>query len=942
MWALLLLASIAWGQTPSQSDKIFSLNLPGSQGNFKDCGLVTRTAPNLTESLSPSCFQSLNNIYIDSDGSLDRRGGYSKYNLTACQDSRPIRGEWAFNATDGTKYMVIYSSGSMFYTTGDGTCNMININGSNYWGLSQTAEMQCVQSAGFLWCGNGVDSPFRTDVKTSSQVIAGAPIGPLMGTFRNRILIGGVSGTLTDIYGSGELNGLDWTLPAVTYSTSPFILSLNGVNDGVKTNCFMGEFQNQYLFGRDYDLWSLSGYDNRDFALRKVSQQVGCIEPKSVQEVNNQLIWISKRGVEAYTGTQIQPISYYIRPTISQIIAASGNSRSQLLTSQADWQTGNLTASGQKSAMSATISPGDVVPSSWTQTDSVFGPNIGSQTNVSTNDVAGSVVLLRSTWSIMNGNFSQGNFNNWNNPNSLGLQAVGTGDGCPNLESATQFAQVGCNLSGNTTFTFSALTGIYPSTTVIKSCTVNESNCNYSSDNCDISFSSGTSTNGGAARLVGLNISNASNYPNMSIQFVGPSGSLISNSNPPANQVWAQVLSGASVGSCGTVNYMPSGNFTSSPYDTGFSTPTWGLLNVNESSSSVATATFQTQVSTKSADTYDALLTATPGIQIPSAQKEFIKYKASLATSNSTTTPNIGLINLSAETTGYYISPAIMVSSPTSWGLFNVDAVTNGGSFTFWISTGATAAQATATSANWIMQSPNAQIGVSTTTTYIAMRVLFSIDVATEVPILNDVTFNWNNGSNRPPTASLQYNDRYYLFYTTNTVGSPVNDHVAVFDFNNKWELLDDINAYSATLYLNQPYIGDSNATGTIYQLESGNSDNNGSFNYSWTTGDMSFGEPAQRKNFERLYLFVNQESNSSQNIALTCKYSLDGDNGNYTLNSYSFTSSPSGYSVVKFQFPTTQPTTGHWISINCSNMGTQGPLKTYGFQLIYAPQSWE
>src|SRR5258708_5825487 len=115
MWLLFLLffSSYSWSQTPTDQDKVFSLNLPGSP-KFSDCGLITRTSGNLTEGISPACFQSVNNLYYDEDYSLSRRGGYSKYNITACTGSQAIKGLWPFNSTNGTSYLVAFSSNSMY------------------------------------------------------------------------------------------------------------------------------------------------------------------------------------------------------------------------------------------------------------------------------------------------------------------------------------------------------------------------------------------------------------------------------------------------------------------------------------------------------------------------------------------------------------------------------------------------------------------------------------------------------------------------------------------------------------------------------------------------------------------------------------------------------------------------------------------------------------
>lgn len=952
---LLLLSAQAFGQSPGPSDKVFSLGL--GQQNFQSCGLVTRVSGNLLENLSPSCFQSLDNAYLDSDGSIDRRQGITQYNLTAIPGGLAVKGLWPFNATDGTKYLIAFSSNSMWSSIGNGSWSQINPNGTGYWGLSKSAEMQCVQSQGYLWCADGVDYPFQTNVtSTNSLQSSGAPIGSLIGAFRNRILLSGVASTLTDVYLSGELNGLDWSVPAVTYSTSAAIISINGVNDGLQPNCLMGEFQNQYYIGRDYDLWALSGYSTQDFALRKVSSEIGCTDPKSVQEVNKQLLWLSKRGVEALSGTQITPVSYYIRPTINQIIAAAGNSRSQVVNGSS-FGNGSFCASGPNSCTSNSILSGLVVPSSWSVTNTPPGTDIASQTNVSTNDVAGSLVLLQSTWSMVNGNFGKGNLSNWTNSGSGGWvfnNTIFNGDGCGFLEGAGLNSSVNPSaFTGNPTISISVQDN---NSNGVKSCNVtgscSVSACTYVSDTCDLSQSSGTIT-GGFARLVGLNISNANSYSGLKVIFSINNSSLTSSVSSAANQVWANVgfapfgfnnaAGSPLVKSCGTKNYMTSGSMTSIAYNTAISTPVWGLFNVTESSGAGATATFQTKVSGDNV-TYDAAVTATPGSQIASANKQYIKYLDSLSASYSTMTPVISLHNLAAETTGYYISPAIQVSTPSSWGSFLVDGVTNGGSFTFWISTGATAAIATRTNANWTLQSPNTQIVVATTTAYIAARVLFSITVATQVPTLQDMTFQWNAGSNRPPTSSLQYYDRYYLFYTTNTVGSPVNDHAVVYDYNGKWTPLDDITAYSATLYLNQPFIGDSNSTGLVYQMETGQSDNGGNFTYQWQTADLDMGNPAQLKTFKRLYVYVNAAAAIQSGVSLTCSYNIDGSHTSYPLNSYTISQSPesTGYATVKFPFPATQTTIGHYLSVTCSSSENSSPLKTYGLSIVWEPRSWD
>ena len=933
LWpALLLLGRLAAAQAPGPKDQVFTLPNP------KDCGVITRLSPNLIENISPGCLQVANNFYFDEDWSLSRRNGYALYNANPCTGLGAVKGLWPFNATDGTKYLVIFSSNTMYSSKGDGTCTAITgLSGA----ISSGVEMQCVQAQGQLFCGDGTDSPFYTNV-TSTAILVGAPIGPLMGSFRNRILIGGVSGNLTQLYLSGELNPYDWTLPAVQSSTSPAVIGVNGVNDGMKINCLMGEFQNQYLIGRDYDLFALSGYDLRDFTLRRVSNQIGCIEPKSVQEVNNALIWISKRGVEQFTGTQINPISYVIRPSIDQIISAAGNSRSQLFTSQADFNSGTLCASGPNSCVSTTISPGDVVPSSFSVTENTTTQfAFGTLSNISTSPVSNALTMFQGSKTAFPNAGGELNSTSTNWPTQGGFNIV-SAFAMLGSESWTGALDNTSCASGQVTFSVldtSENVLVTKTFTVTKNLGQTNQTINIGSNSQEMVKLNVTTINNGSG------CSNPTKITSESVPFINGNSVQVAYEDNGLNSgggnnffriMWDVDESGMAT----------SGAYTQQAYDTSLATPTWGNLNGTVVLGDATDAiTFQTKVKTTSAGSFDAPVAVANGTKILSAQKEFISGIANFSVGTTTDTPpHLTGLTLNAATTAYYITPCVLVSSPTSWGSFNVDGVTNGGAFTFWTSTGPTCAAATAINAPWIVQPANAQIVVSTATTYVAARVLFGLGSSTDTPTLNDVTFNWNTASNRPPTSSIQYKDRYYLFYTTNTVGTPVNDHAVVYDFNGKWTFFDDVNAYSATIYLNKPYIGDSNSTGNIYQFDSGLSDNGNAFTSSFQTADLDFGVPAQLKRFRRMYLFVNGPPGPSSAISVSCNYFIDGSTTSYSLSNYSLTSAPeqTGYGVAKFSFPAGNTSTAHWLNMSCNYSGSDGPLKIYGLQLVWAPINWE
>ena len=244
---LFLLFSIqtAQAQNLSKGEKLYVYP------EFNKCGLVTRYSSN---KIPPECLTEATNLVLDEDFGVSRRKGSSQYNGTACTDSKAIKGLWNFNATDGQKYKVIFSSESFFYSKNAGDCNAI----AGLDGRNSTAEYDCVQSLGYLYCTNGIDDGFRWD-GSSTETISGMPLGTKIDTFRNRIVIADYSGGLTRIRLSAEGDGSDWTLKIPGKSTTPASIDIAGTNDGDEVTCLMGQFQDAFFIGRGNDLYGLLG-----------------------------------------------------------------------------------------------------------------------------------------------------------------------------------------------------------------------------------------------------------------------------------------------------------------------------------------------------------------------------------------------------------------------------------------------------------------------------------------------------------------------------------------------------------------------------------------------------------------------------------------------------------------------------------------------------------
>jgi len=903
----------AWPALGLAQEQVFDF------GDLTRCGLNTRFAGNRRPA---ECFQELVNVSLDDDLTVSRRLGQSRYNATACADAGSVRGLWPFRATDGTRYLVILSSRSIFQTSGSGDCVLLS---ANIGSLSATAEMQCVQALGRLWCLNGTDTGFSWD-GASSAAISGMPLGTLIGTFRNRLVVANVSGALTRIRLSGELDGTDWTVQVPGRSSTPANIDLSGLNDGNPVTCLMGEYQNAYLIGREHELFALYGNDRRDFVLRKISDQVGCIAPRSVQEKDNSFFWLSRRGVEKLTGTSILRVSDPIRPSLEEIILAAGNSQARSLTTQADWDAGlaRRDASGPGAPMSTAISPGNVVPSTWTDSDTTDA-NFNSGTRSSTTVDAGDLILSSTTNLGFETPGPTATFG-WTGNFSTQTRSQYSGVGFGNVE-ATWNTRIGQGADINCVLTvWNADTGA-----TVKSTTTADA-CGPNNPSMDLSTFTGISR-------IYLQFS-LQDYPtwfatSSTFSFYASSFSYAFTRECSL----APVICSFGFDWENDSIYWSSGVFTSRVFNTSLSTPTWGLFEASMSSGGASGGvTFEVQSSTDPDDTFQAVVAQGVGVEIAAAQRQYLRYVATMTTTVSTRTPRISDITLLARTTGYYITDCANPGSAiTSWGNLRANFQNVGGDFTFWVATGTTCSAVTLTSASWQSQTINAPIAVATAT-FIAARILFDMDVGTEAPALNDMTFEWNAGGNRVPAASVVFRDRYYLFFTTSTAAGAVNDHAFLIDENNKWSLRDGVNAYSAAVFNNRLYTGDSNATGRIYQHDIGQDDAGAAFLMRFKTADVDMGSPERLKVFRNLYVVLRSETEPTQDIPVVFRYYVDGSTVPRALGTVNLDEADEpGYFTAKLPFPLTEVVEGRWIAIEGEYFGNQGPLKVYSMRLTYS-----
>lgn len=259
------------------------------------------------------------------------RNGYVKRDTTVLGGTKPVYGLWDYTDSNGNNWIISYSSRTYYKNT-------IGQTPTAFGPISTTDQIpDCAKNLGKIMCVNGIDLAWTFD-GTSTASVAGAPLGTIIEPWRTRFVISNIVNSKSTVRVSADGLETSWTLGPL--ATDPFAFQIGGANDGEYVRCLVGSYLDSMIIGRRNDLWALDGFDQSDFNVRNISYQIGCIEPRSPQEIDGELVFLSARGLEAMNGRQIRQISDPIRNITDFIVKNTVNQHSNLQTSASDWAAG--------------------------------------------------------------------------------------------------------------------------------------------------------------------------------------------------------------------------------------------------------------------------------------------------------------------------------------------------------------------------------------------------------------------------------------------------------------------------------------------------------------------------------------------------------------------------------------------------------------------------
>lgn len=925
-------------------------------------GMYSNASPNKIPDNSAAYIQ---NLYTDIEAITVERNGYIKADSTVLGGSKPVSGLWSFTDDDGDEWSIRFSSKTFYKNKPGETPTVFGAT------VSVTQVPDAAVNLGKIWFVNGTDPMWWFD-GTSTGTVSSAPRGKLITPWRNRLVIGNITGARSTLRFSEDGDGTNWTIGGDP--TDPFTREIGGANDGQYVRC-LETYQDSLIAGRKTDLYVGDGFDGEDLEVREVSRQVGCIEPGTMKESDGALLWLSNRGVEKMLGRTITLISEPIRDITDTLVKNSASQRFLLQTTQADFAAGTVAG-----GVSTSISAGDVtalttsynltVSSDWQS----FTYDYSSLADITTS--AGELRLsmpetfntlrVPDVWTKRGGSgvlVSGGNLNipyyessdagvistsalPFGTTHQFDIYSVigASGFNMGGYYESEERALVGISSVSNTSGT-TALTSLANSIAIEFYHLQSVTGSNYRLNEVYLN---------GSAVGIGTKPLTAQTTISEIRLFVYPSSFTVTRA-PTVGGTQATIYSGAHTlanvpmyaymtkrGSSGGpgnstnfagYNVYPASFTATRVLDTGITRPIWSITG------STATGTngrlSYSLAFSSSNDTYSTAVAHTTGT-VPSTSERYIKAMLTLGTT-SQGTPNIAVDNftLSAGSTGTFTSSLVLAGpSVSSWGPLTIGDVVSGGAITYEI--GSTASASTSSIVNWTAIS-NGQTPSISTNTYAALRATFTADAGTDTAKLAEFTLAWNEGSIAPAPVATVYDRRYWLSFTTSSASSPYLDTVAVFQRNQSWTLFKGINAASFAFWQDALYFGNSDSTGYAYKFDVGSTDDSQPITSVLITKSYDMGVPHRDKAFRNLYASYKGDSTYTGSFSVEANV----DQGSYASLGSADLNEGTGLVRVKFpmMFASGIPQYGRELQFKLSKGGLGDKLKLYDLVFEFEPK---
>jgi hypothetical protein len=913
-----------------------------SYSDFKG-GLNTRNSGVLLQdNESPS----LQNVLLDANGGVTRRQGYSKVNPAALGGgASDVNAVYQLEQSGGSKYCVSFSSTSGYYST-DG-CATSTVFVST---LTRNSDVNCTPYADKLYCVNNQYN-FSFDGRNHVSIASAPTDLDFIKAWRDRCFGAGKDTNPSRLYWS-QLGTCDLWDPTVDY------VDLDAEDGDIITGIGLDLFDRLVVY-KKFSTYLLQ-FDNANPNNRRlinVSKTTGAKNGRAVASFDNRQFFLSvgpyggQPGVYSTDGINIQEESANLRGSIDLLSNFFSNTGRRTIDTKADWDAGTF----DPYALSSSRDSG-FMQSSYTAvtqtTSSDWAEN--SLPNLSTSSVSGSVALQATE--VFLGTFTWATA--YNNGSVSVTTVAATVNASPGTSGNATTAVTPYSVAYGT-FTFHTKCSISAATGFsMRAYFINSSNSantfgllgnGYSIAICP-GCSSGfimylarhaANTN---TKLVSLGSSSPCGAHDWTVYRSSSSGAFsvydgatlagtaTDTTYTSSGYVGVDVTGSGSNHTSATMELQPrifygpvtSTAMTSKVFDMGVSTPTWGPFTATYSSSTETSLSFQTQSSSDGV-TFCSLGSQTPGQIISAPNMRYLRYKASFSSNNSTMTPHLDAVTVSAASTGTWTSPELFLSnSMTSFGIFRADQSTDGSGSIAYAMKFSTYAGGTA-STGTVVVVPNLAINHSTAA-YVVVIATFTIYSASETAKIDSIAINWNEGNAAKSATMAVYKNRLHV--CGQSAASTINDVCYVRDMGGAWVKWTGVNSrYLGTV--GQNFLSATSSEtggGFVYRLYDTDSDDGNPINAYWESKDHVLGPIQNVMAVDRVYLL-------GSNDATTLNMTLKADSGMRT-QAFDMDLSTGAAFRVK-QKPIYPALSGNSFRLRVENNAASKPWSFYGYGFL-------
>ncbi len=793
---------------------------------------------------------------------------------------------------------------SVFYTTdGGGTWTEV-ISGLNPSFTTSFADY--VFGTNILcWGGNGSDSEWYFDGSTLTRN-SSAVKGAITASWLGRIWKAGITNSPSDVRWSDLTNG--------AHSDSGWAATQEleiGTSDPTEITALIPD-GNRLLAVKEQSTHAIYNTGGSTFNWATISDKYGCIDKGSVQEFQNGYVWLSKLGFLYFDGNNFTLISEDIEPEVKKMkqFYSYANAKSWKLDKTEDFTTSGYSATN----VLITNDKITLEIADWQQTSTTdFNSGTASSVTVSGGKVKLSQDTTTSTVSLNDNIAYRRKVYGYHN-------LAGMVDGNSSV--------VGTQILGDASNTYNIAVNLDEAATINKVSIKYKTNAVSSFIDLKLQYK----TSGGSwIDITGGDLDNTANIATTDTVTFTPIADVTDVSVAVSTATGLVPLLGIYEIKIYESGYYTVGTFISSLFNSTFTSPVWGDIEIDGDRNEIA---FYTRTSTATDGDLDSWrLIDEPG-RIESDQEQYIQWKGSF-TSSGLYTPVLRkvVINYSnGESTGSYITARQDLGTDiASLGLFNVDMALNAHEIDFFVQTSSWSSSID-TSA-WIAVNPGYKPSNSAVR-YAWWKSDFATSDAMETPELFSVTFNYYTGETAPKQgASAVYNNRYY--YGGNSKKNTYNDTILMWDRFGNWTVY-DWHPSVLVVYLDDLYYGDSNAN-YIYRAEVKNlySDNGASYLSYWKSKDFFLDSFAKLKEYDKLYLTHDYGSGA---FDLRLIQDIDGELLEYSIIKDDEPESKT-INITKINFEDGE--NSYFLSFEFRNKNTN-PFKIYNLDLLYRTLSYD